>query len=57
MFRTIFVDKFKTHLLYSITLFRKTCCLCYNVEKYCRAEQATYDKMVHAHCMLDIEGY
>jgi len=24
-----------------------------NVEKYCRAEQATADNMAHAHCMLD----
>jgi len=23
------------------------------VEKYCRAGQATDDKMAHAHCMLD----
>jgi len=27
------------------------------VEKYCRAEQATDDNMVHAYCMLDNEGY
>jgi len=24
-----------------------------NVEKYCRAGQATCDNMAHAHCMLD----
>jgi hypothetical protein len=26
------------------------------VKKYWRARQATYDNMVHAHCMLDTEG-
>jgi hypothetical protein len=24
-----------------------------NVQKYCRAGQATVDNMAHAHCMLD----
>jgi len=24
-----------------------------NVEKYCRARQASDDNMAHAHCMLD----
>jgi len=28
-----------------------------DVEKYCRAWQATDDKMEHANCMLDIQGY
>ena len=27
------------------------------MEKYCRAGQATDDKMEHAHCMLDNESY
>jgi hypothetical protein len=27
------------------------------MEKYGRAGQATYNKMVHAHCMLDTYGY
>jgi len=27
------------------------------VEKYCRARQATDDNTVHAHCMLDTNGY
>jgi len=27
------------------------------VEKYCRAGQAADDSMVHAHCMLDTQGY
>jgi len=33
--------------------FRKCCRLGDNVENYCRAEQATVDNMVQAHCMLD----
>jgi hypothetical protein len=28
-----------------------------DVEKYCTAGQATDDNMVHAHCMLDTQGY
>jgi hypothetical protein len=28
-----------------------------NVEKYCRARQATDDKTAHVHCMLDTYGY
>ena len=27
------------------------------MEKNCRSGQATDDNMVHAHCMLDTEGY
>jgi hypothetical protein len=27
------------------------------MEKYFRAGQATDDNMVHAHCMVDTEGY
>jgi len=27
------------------------------MEKYCRAGQATDDKMAHVHCMLDTKGY
>jgi len=33
--------------------FRKSCHLWNNVEKYCRAWQATDDNMAHVHCMLD----
>jgi len=33
--------------------FRKSCLLWYNVEKYCRAGQATDDNMANAHFMLD----
>jgi len=57
MLQTIVVEKIKkTHILYSISLFfffRKSCRLWDNVEKYCRAEQATDDNMAHAHCILD----
>jgi len=47
------LDKSK-HILCSVTffLYRKSCRLWDNVEKYCRARQAT-DSMAHAHCMLD----
>jgi len=53
MFQTKGVEKIKTHILCSITVFRKSCRLWDNVEKYCRAGQATDDNMAHAHCMLD----
>jgi len=33
--------------------FRQSCHFLDNVEKYCRAGQATGDNMAHAHCMLD----
>jgi hypothetical protein len=43
-----------THFVISnFFFFQKTCCLLDNVEKYCRAGQATDDNMVHEHCMLD----
>jgi len=51
-----FVEKIKTHILCSITFFFKSCRLLDNVEKYCRAGQATDDNMAHAHCMLDNLG-
>jgi len=35
----------------------KSCCLCDNVVKYCRAREDQDDNMAHAHCMLDTEGY
>jgi len=40
MFQTKAVEKIKTHILCSVTLFRKSCRLWDNVEKYCRAGQA-----------------
>jgi len=52
-----FVEKVITHILYSITLFRKSCRLWNEVKKYCRAGQATDDNMSHAHSMLDNKDY
>jgi ADP-ribosylglycohydrolase len=37
------VEKIKTHIICSITFFRKPIRLCDNVEKYCRAGQVTGD--------------
>jgi hypothetical protein len=34
-------------------IFRKSCRLWGNVEKYCRAGQATYDNKAHDHCLQD----
>jgi len=51
MFQTKVVQEVKIHVLYSVTVFRKSCRLWVNVEKYCRAGQATCDNMAHAHCM------
>jgi len=46
------------HILCSVTFFfLKSCRLWDNVEKYCRAGQATDGNMAHAHCMLDTWGY
>jgi hypothetical protein len=57
MFQTKVVEKIKTQILYSITFLRKSCCLWDNVEKYCRAEQATDENMAHAHCMLGTQSF
>ena len=48
IFQTNGVENIKTHILYSITFFRKSYRLWDNVEKYCRAGQATDDNMAHA---------
>ena len=53
MFQTKVVQKIETHILCSITFFSKILPLWDNVKKHSRAGQATYDNMVHAHCMLD----
>jgi len=54
MFQTTVVEKIKTHILCSKTFFfRKSCLLWDNVQKYCRAGQATDNNMAYAHCMLD----
>ena len=57
MFQIRTVENIKAHILYSITLFRKSFRLWENVEKFCRAGQATDDNVEHAHCMLDTWGY
>jgi hypothetical protein len=49
-----FVEKIKTQkFVFNNFFFRKSCHLRDNVEKYCRAGQATDDYMAHAHCPLD----
>jgi hypothetical protein len=45
MFQTKVVEKIKTHILYSITFFRKSFRLWDNVEK-CRDRQATDDNII-----------
>ena len=57
IFQTKVVEKIKTHSLCSVTFVRKSFRLWDNVDKYCRAGQATEGNMVHAHCMLDTQGY
>jgi len=58
MSQTKVVEKIKTHVLCSITFYKKKG---YNlldyVEKYCRAGQATDDNTVHTQCKLDTQGY
>jgi hypothetical protein len=46
MFQTKVVEKIKTHILCSITFFRKSRRLRDNVEKYVRARQATDDNII-----------
>ena len=41
------------HFVFNNFFFRKSCRLWDNVEKYCRAGQATDDSMQHAQCTLD----
>ena len=56
MFQTKVVEKSKTHI-FVFTFFFSENRAVYNVEEYCRNEQATDDNMAHAHCMLDTQGY
>jgi len=54
MFQTKLVEEITKHFcLQWLFFFQKSCRLWDNVEKYCRAGQATDDNMVHARCMLD----
>jgi hypothetical protein len=51
------VEKIRTHNLYSVTCFRKSCRLRENVEKkHCTVRQVIDDLRTHAHCQLD-KGY
>jgi len=47
-----FVQKIKTHILYSTTFSRKSCHLWDNVQKSGVAGQAADDNMAHALCLL-----
>jgi uncharacterized protein YjbK len=49
---TIRVDNQSTYFTFSKCFVRKSCRLLDNVEKYCRAEQATDDSMAHERYML-----
>jgi hypothetical protein len=52
-FQTDVVENIKTHILRSVTfIFRKSCHLYDNVEKYFRAGQATDDKYTDGACAL-----
>jgi hypothetical protein len=58
IFQTKDVGKIRTHILSLITFFfLKASTLWDNVEKYCRARQATDDNMAHVPCMLDTKCY
>jgi hypothetical protein len=57
IFQTKVVEKIKKHILCSATFFSKIVSLWDDVEKYCRAGQATDDNMANAHYMLDTQGY
>jgi len=49
-------DNQNTHFMFN-NFFKNLCHSWDNVEKYCRAWQATDDSMVYVHCMLDTWGY
>ena len=57
MFQTKVVEKIKIEFNFQWLFFSKILALWDNVEKYCRAGLVTDDKMAHALCMLDSEGY
>ena len=46
-----FVEKIKTHILYSVTFFRKSCCLWDSAEKRGRAREAASDNTVWRICV------
>jgi hypothetical protein len=53
IFQTKVVEEIKTHILFSVTFFRKSCRLWDNVENYYSVGQATDDNMAHAYYILD----
>ena len=57
MFQMKVLEKVETHFVFSNFYLRKSWLLWHNVEKYFRARQATDDKMAHALCMLNAQGY
>jgi len=56
MFPTNFVEKIKAKILF-YNFFFKLRRVWNNVEKYCRAGQATENDMAQARCMLGTERY
>ena len=55
MFQTEIVEKIRKHFM--LSNFMKIVVLWDNLEKYCRAVEATDDNVTPAHCMLDSQGY
>ena len=56
MFQIEVVEKIKTHILSSVTIFQKSCHLWDNVEKYGTAKQATDDNIIqnmHFACWIN----
>ena len=53
MFETKVVEEIKTNILFSVIIFKKSCLLWDNVEKFCRVGQTTENSKAHAHNMLD----
>jgi len=53
MMQTKFVQEIKIYFVFKIFFFRKSCRLWDNVEKFCRAGQATDNNVARAHYMLD----
>jgi hypothetical protein len=53
MFQMKIAEKMKIHILYSTTLFRKSCHLRDNVQKYAAAREDADNNMADARCMLD----
>ena len=54
MYQTNVVENIKTHFVFSnFFSVSKIVPLCNNVEKYCRAGQATDENMAPAHFLLD----